>query len=72
MQLHKSALENMEEVQRWAIKMIRDTEEESEDEEYLGSIRDEYGRLDIIELCRIVNCTVATSDHFIFYFSESK
>lgn len=66
MQLHKSALENTEEVQRWAIKMIRDTEEGSEDKKYFDSIRNEYRRLDIIELHRIINCTVAMSDHPIF------
>lgn len=51
------------------MEMIIGTEEGSKGKEYLGSIR-EYRRLDIIRLCRTVNCTVWLSQTFLFTISH--
>lgn len=65
MQLPESTLENIEEVQGWAMKMIRGMEEGFKDQEYLVFIRDEYTRSVIIKLCRTINCTEKLSQTFL-------
>lgn len=52
------------------MEMIRGTEEGSKDKEYLGSVREEYRRLDIIRLCRTVNCTEWLSQTFLIAISH--
>lgn len=50
MQLHKSTLENIRDVQGQAMKIIRGMEEGFRNQEYFTYVRDEHTRLDKIKL----------------------